>query len=289
MIISGLLSGISIVFIFIYPWISDKFRSSPRASTLGQIHRSNRKLGKTALLVLLFILLLPVNFAVMPIIIANAIAWKHFNSACDGWQTSYILYGIPSNNGTEANGDFLYNGALVGFLDFSGAETGWRVMYTRAPQAPQDFNDDNLLQIIYDEGDLGQTFTTQCNTVNVQNATASTIDCTTGSALSFVMYDTASNISVFTDNQVPSVSLIFTPPATSFSANYSNWQDGPPLGSLIDQNMNEQIKVVRSGSGNPCTSATKVCGRGLLESYAAMAYVWRNWQEWGMGLGNCIH
>ena len=288
MIIAGLLGGTALIVCYIYPWIASKYRPSARSSMLGLIHRNNRQIARISLWMILFAILLPINFAVTPNIIANAIAQKMFDSACDGWETSYVLYGIPTNDTVLSNGDLLYNGELVGSVTFSGAETGWRVMYTRDPNAPSNFNDNNLTQVIFDERDLGQSFTTECTQLApIQNASAGTVDCTTGSALSFVMYNMNTNVSMFTANQVPLVSLIFSPPASSLSANYSNWQEGPPLGTLVDQNLNEQIKVVRSGSANACTGATKVCGRDLLESYAAMAYVWRSWQEWGLGMGNC--
>ena len=288
MIVLGLASGTTIVVLFIYPWIAKKFRPSHRASLAGQIHRSNKQLGKTGLALLPFIILLPLNFAITPNIVSSVIAQNMFNHACDGWQTTYILNGIPNTAlGASSGGDLISKNTHVGSLTFTGAETGWRVMYVRGPSAPNDFNDSSLQQIVFNEDGIGQSFTTLCSAVGDPNAQADTTDCTTGSALSFVMYNASSDVSMFMDEELPVVSLMFSPPATTYSANYSNWQEGPPLGSLVDQDFKEKIKVVRKGSQNACTQPIKVCGGDLLESFVAMAYVWRRWQEWGMGSGTC--
>jgi hypothetical protein len=289
MIIAGLISGTAITLSFVLPWLANKFRPSPRSSTHGQVHRSNRQLGRIGLSLLPFMILLPLNFSLTPNLIASAIAQKLFDSACDGWETSFILYGIPNpgDRGASSSGDLFSRGRLAGSLTFTGAETGSRVMYTRNANAPTDFDDKNITQTVFNERAMGQSFTTSCSAIGVEGATEDTTDCISGSALSFVMYNTASDVSMFVNEDVPVASLMFTPPATTYSGNYSNWQEAPPLGSLVDQNLKEQVKVVRKGSANACKRPIKVCARGILEGSVAMSYVWRRWQEWGMGTGGC--
>ena len=61
---------------------------------------------------------------------------------------------------------------------------------------------------------------------------------------------------------------MFSSPPTTYSANYSNWQEDPPLGNLVDQHSREMVKVVRNG--DECAGPVKVCCRGdMLESVVA--------------------
>jgi hypothetical protein len=283
MIIFGLVTGFVVIIFFIYSPVAKPFR--PKYPTSEAIHRSNKQLLWTSLALLPFIILLPINLAITPNIIASAIAEKRFNTACDGWVTSFTLNSISSSNGMLAAGSFFSSGLYIGLVTLDGGEAGWRVSYTRDANAPADFNDYNLSQVAFNSDSLGQSFTTLCNAVapNVSN----TIDCTSGSALSFVQHNPSSDVSVFTDEEIPVVSLLFGPPATMFTANYSNWENYPPLGILYDQNMNEEVKVVRKGNQNACYEPMKVCGTGFFQTFVSMAYVWGVWQQWGIGEGNC--
>jgi hypothetical protein len=288
MIIFGLIAGTALVLLFCYPWVAKRFKPSQRISAMQRQHRSNKQLVKTGLALIPFIILLPLNFALTPNLIASAIAAKAYENACNGWETSFVLDSIPNGDpGSIANGNLLSKGRYAGPISFQGGESGWRVSYSRDIVAPDDFDDKNITQIVFNTDGIGQSFTTLCNAIGDVNATADTTDCTTGSSLSFVMYNQSSDVSMFVDEQIPVVSLLFTPPAMSYSANYSKWEEDPPLGWLYDQNLNEGVKVVRKGSRNACNRAIKVCGRGVLEGYVSMAYVWRRWQEWGMGDGGC--
>lgn len=281
MIIFGLATGFAVLIFFIYPSVAKPFR--PKHSSSGAIHRSNMQLLKTGLVLLPFIILLPINLAITPDIIASAIVEKRFGTACDGWETSFTLNSISGGAGIVATGAFFSSGQYIGLVTLDGGVSGWRVSYTRDANAPVDFNDYNLNQIAFDSNSLGLSFTTLCNAVspNVSN----TIDCTSGSALSFVQYNPSSDVSVFTKEEIPVLSLLFGPPATMFTANYSNWENYPPLGILYDQNMNEEVKVVRKGSQNACHEPMKVCGNGLFQTFVSMAYAWGVWQQWGVG--NC--
>lgn len=288
MIIFGLISGTAILLLFCYPWVAKRFKPSQRISMTQRQHRSNRQLVKTGLGLIPFVILLPFNFALTPNLIASAIAEKAFNNACNGWETTFELNSIPNGDpGSIANGNLLSYGRYAGPISFQGGEAGWRVSYSRDPTAPDDFDDKNITQIAFNSDGIGQSFTTLCNAINDVNATADTTDCTTGSSISFIMYNQSSDVSMFVSEEVPVVSLLFTPPAMSYSANYSKWEEDPPLGWLYDQDMNVGVKVVRKGSRNECNRPIKVCGQGVLQGYVSMAYVWRRWQEWGMGAGGC--
>ena len=231
----------------------------------------------------MLIILLPVNLAVTPNIVARFVAAKKFDSACSGWPTSFLLDSIPlSISGSPVSGNAVSRSSHAGDITFTGGISGWRVSYVRAPDAPTNFNDQDLVAVIYDSRDIGRTFTLQCNS---DDEFHTVVDCGSGSVISYIQTNPNADLKVFTDLEAPLVSILFS--RNSYAANYSTWIESPPLGSLYDWNQNEEVRVVRKGNRNACGTQIKVCGRDFLETFVSMAYIWRRWQEWGIGEGHC--
>jgi len=292
MIITALVCGTGIVILFLFPIVNDRVRGPKSLRTINRDglpqYRSNKQLLYTGLLLIPCFLILPVNFAVTPIIVADIISNANFNKVCNGFATSYLLDQIPSSqDGIAVSGNIYSAGNNVGSLVFQGGQGGWRITYTRSPYAPHSFNDSGLTQVAFQQADLGTTFTVLC-TPTSSNVSANVDSCVVGSSISAQYTNTSLGTSIFTSNAVPVVSMFFAgPEIVSYSANYSMWSDQPPLGGLWDQNGFEQIKVAQKGSGDGCSSSMMVCGDSFLESFVSMGYIWRRWGVWGITQGHC--